>query len=142
MSLKDEYLAIKGNREAVTADEIVRWAAINKESDWHNKLEWNDERAGHSFRVWQVRQLLAIHIKKENVREIISLSIDRKTGGGYRLIDEVVASAPLRQIMINDALAELVRVRDKHRHLSEFAKVWAEIDLMADSIKPEQKEAV
>ena len=138
MSLMDEYLAIKGNRELVAPEEIHEWAAANPESNWHGRLEWDDAKAGHAHRLWQIRTLLAIHVKQgSNVREIISLSIDRRDGG-YRLLDEVIQSPSLRHILINDALAELVRVRKKHGHLVEFAKVWSDIDELTVTVPTEE----
>lgn len=132
MTIKDEYLLIKGNKEAVSPDEIVSWAEGNPNSEFYSRLEWDNAKAGHAYRIWQVRALLAIHVKtNSNVREIVSLSIDRKNGG-YRLLDEVMQSETLRLILINDALGELVRIRNKHRHITELAKVWSEIDSAAE----------
>ena len=54
------------------------------------------------------------------------LSIDRKAGGGYRKMSDVLKAPDLREIMLADALAELERVQLKYARVEELARVWAE----------------
>jgi hypothetical protein len=126
MSIRDELLAIKGNKELLIVDDAVQWAKDNPESMLHGRLDWDNETAGHQWRCQQIRQLIAVYvIEDEGHREMISLSIDRTHGGGYRSIDEVVPIQSLREIMLADALKDLDRLQQKYKRLEELASVWA-----------------
>lgn len=126
-ALRQEYKRIKGNRAKVHPHDVVQFAREHPTSEWYKQLEWDDGVAGEKWRVQQVRMLLAIHRVVErgsNVREIVSLSIDRKSGGGYRLLRDVMDNQDLQQVFINDALDELSRVRTKYQHIKRLSDVW------------------
>lgn len=130
MSLKDELLNFKNDDGLIVVEEAESWARNNPDSDLHRSLEWDDAKAGHQHRLWQLRRLIAIHIvSEEGVRQVVSLSIDRKSqGGGYRELGDVLRKPSLRDVMLRDALAELERVQAKYNTLQELAEVWAAKD--------------
>jgi hypothetical protein len=132
MSIEDELLAIKGDRELLLVDEAIAWAKDNPQSLLHGRLNWNDREAAQEHRRWQMRQLISVYITYEDGgRRFISLSIDRgKNGGGYRDLDEVREVPPLREMMLNDALAELQRMQLKYDYLQELARIWSEADVV------------
>jgi hypothetical protein len=130
--LEAELLQIKGDRELVTAEEILAWAERHRKSAWAAELEWNDRRAGREHRLNQVRQIiitLEITIG-ERTRRFYSLSIDRhnKMGGGYRDIKDILGNKTLYDVMLGDALAELGRMKEKYESLRELRKVWRELE--------------
>jgi hypothetical protein len=55
---------------------------------------------------------------------MVSLSIDRVQGGGYRSLDDVVAIPDLRQVLLEDAFRELGRIQAKYQRVQELASVW------------------
>src|SRR5436190_1724918 len=126
MTIREELLALKRKDGLIVAEDGVRWAKSHKDSALHRALEWNNTKASHNWRVWQIRQMIGIYIVSDTGRRtVVSLSIDRgKSGGGYRTIDDVLPHANLRETMLNDALAELDRVQHKYDHLNELASVW------------------
>lgn len=126
MTIKDELLNLQAaSGGLLKAEEAVAWASNNQESALYRSLEWDDVKAGHEYRVWQVRRLIAIHITtKEGVRQMVSLTIDRIDGGGYRDINAVISSPEMRTVMLADALAELDRVKLKYESLRELTEVW------------------
>lgn len=131
MSILEEFKLLKGNSELLTVETIVDWARDNPNSDFHKRLIWDDTRAGHLYRCWQVRTILAIHIRDDvKAREIISLTIDRvnRGGGGYRLTSEVLERPDLVTVMLSDALNELERVKAKYANLLELHNVWQEVE--------------
>lgn len=131
ISLKNELLALKNANGLIVPTEAVNWARENEESLLHSKLEWDDEIAGEKYRVEQVRQLIAVHITDaEGSRAAISLSIDRRSGG-YRLLDDMKARPDLRQIMLEDALAEFNRMQAKYQRVRELERVWAAVSTVA-----------
>lgn len=128
MTIRSELLAIKGNKALLVAEEGVAWAAKHPRSALHRSLEWDDSVAGHKYRVWQVRALIAITlVDAKGRREYLSLTGDR-VSGGYRSIEDAVRIPDLRAVMLEDALAELNRVRAKYRHLVELVRVFEEVE--------------
>ena len=109
---------------------MVDWAKKHRRSALHAALEWNNSKAGHAHRVWQVRQLISLHVVNETgQRQLVSLSIDRTAEhGGYRDINAVVRAKKLRAVLLADALGELQRVRDRYETVRELSRVWAEVD--------------
>lgn len=129
MTIKDELLAIKGSKEFLICEEAETWARSNPQSDLYHALEWDDARAGHEYRLVQIRHLVQIHITyADATRKFVSLSIDRtRSGGGYRDIDAVLADQALHDIMMADALRELERVRQRYEQLKQLQPIWAAV---------------
>jgi hypothetical protein len=136
--LEAELLQIKGDRELVTAEEILGWAERHKKSAWAAELEWNDRTAGREHRLNQIRRIiitLEITIG-ERTRRFYSLSIDRsKKGGGYRDVKDILGNKTLYDVMLGDALAELNRLKEKYESLRELRRVWRELEAAAKKRK-------
>lgn len=140
MSIKSELLSLKhaDPRNILHVGDVVRWARDNPTSALHHSIEWDDARAAEAHRYAQVRQLITIHVvSEEGTPLVVSLSIDRATGGGYRDMNDVGSLPDLRSIMLMDALNELERVRTKYARLQELAAVWEEADRAA-AAQPQQ----
>lgn len=129
MSIEAELLKIKGNKELLAAEEVVDWARTHTDSQLHKRLEWNDQKAGHEYRIWQARQLIALHITyASGERKFVSLTLDRsRERGGYRDLDDVLRNQSLYEIMLTDALNDLLRVEKKYERLKELKPVWAAV---------------
>jgi len=130
-SISAELLALRNGNGIINPTEAVGWAKKNPKSSLHGALEWDDDIAGERWRVWQVRQLISVHIVDANGgRRFVSLSIDRKHDGsnGYRPLDEVMNRPDLREIMLNDALHDLERVQERYKKLTDLQEVWAAAD--------------
>jgi len=130
MSIKEELLALQAEQGGILqVDPAIEWARRNPGSALYQSIPWDDAKAAQEHRRHIVRQLIAIHIVNvEGKREVVSLSIDRiKPGGGYRSVADVVATPPLREIMLQDALNELARVQAKYATVAELVKVWEEV---------------
>jgi hypothetical protein len=107
----------------------LEWARKNRRSALYNALDWQDREAAEKWRLQQVRSLITLHITfADGAPQVISLSIDRTSGGGYRSIGDVMKIPDLRKIAIMDALRDLERMRLKYQHLEELAKIWEELD--------------
>lgn len=138
-AIADELLALKSESGVVNPAAAVEWARKNKKSTLHANLEWDNSIAGERWRVSQVRQLIAIHIvDAEGGRRFVSLSIDRKHDGsnGYRSLDDIVARPDLREIMLKDALAELERVQERYKKLTELQPVWEQAAVVRERRRP------
>lgn len=139
LSIRSELLSIQHATpdNILHAADVVEWAQANSESALHRSIQWDDRKAAHEYRLWQVRQLITIHVVQEDSTPLlVSLSIDRIEGGGYRSISDVLPVPDLRAIMLADALAELQRVQAKYQRVEELQRVWQE----AESARREQQQ--
>lgn len=131
MSIRSELLSLQHSdpQNVLHVEDVVRWASENPASDLHRVIEWDDARAAHEHRLSQVRHLIQLHVvNDDNTPVLVSLSIDRRRGGGYRSIDEVGRVPELREVLLADALAELERVQTKYARVTELMRVWEEAD--------------
>jgi hypothetical protein len=129
--ISTELLKLKNQDGVINPAGAVEWARKHQKSNLHAALEWDDSIAGERWRVFQVRQLIAIHIvDAEGARKFVSLSIDRKHDGsnGYRELGDVIGRPDLRSIMLADALADLERVQARYAKLTELAPIWEQAD--------------
>jgi hypothetical protein len=131
-ALEAELLQIKGDRELVTAEEILVWSERHRKSAWAHELEWNDKKAGREHRLNQIRQvIITLEITiGDRTRRFYSLSIDRnnRRGGGYRDITDILRNRTLYEVMLGDAFNELERMKLKYDQVKELSKVWAELE--------------
>jgi hypothetical protein len=137
-----ELLALKNDNGMINPVEVVRWAKDHPDSRLHGSLEWDDVVAGYRHRLWQVRTLIAVHVvDADGGRQAISLSIDRTHDGGYRPIGDIMQRPNLRQVMLDDALAELQRVQAKYQRLQELEQVWIAANEVRATRAPRRKRA-
>jgi hypothetical protein len=127
-----EAIRLENNHHVLHVDHVVDWAKSHPDSALHGQFEWDNKKAAAEFRKVQARHLIAIHVVNvEGKRTLVSLTIDRVRGGGYRNVDDVGKLPDLRAVMIKDAIEDLERVRTKYAHVKELEKVWIEIDAAA-----------
>jgi hypothetical protein len=131
MSIATELLALQTASPdgMLHCEKAVDWAQKNKTSALYSALEWDNRKAGQQYRLWQMRRLVEIHvISAGNAPTLVSLSVDRAKGGGYRAVSDVANAPDLRQIMLADALAELQRMQIKYSRVEALASVWREVE--------------
>jgi len=131
LTIEKELLAIKGSSDMLVAEDVVEWARAHPKSKLHSELEWDDSKAGHNYRIWQVRRLIGLHITyADGDRKFVSLSLDRHngSGGGYRDVDDVLRDKTLYDLMLDDALRELERFRRRYDHLKQLKPLWTAVD--------------
>jgi hypothetical protein len=128
MTIKSELLQLQKRDGVLKPERAVEWARSHPKSALHASLEWDDNAAANEYRLWQIRRLIAVHVvSDEGVRQLVSLTIDRTVdGGGYRNLQDVLKSPSMRDRLLEDALADLERIRLKYHGLVELARVWEE----------------
>ena len=109
---------------------VVVDEARNEASPLHNSFEWNDSIAGEQWRIEQARRLIQVSVivldgHNEPVRAFVSLTTDRKDGGGYLLVQNVLSNKKRREQMLRDAAAELEFFTAKFNTIQELAEVNA-----------------
>lgn len=142
--VRDELQAIQDRSPdgMLHAEDVVEFARTHKTSALHGQFEWDVKKAAMEHWLWQARRLVQIYVVSGDGKPLlVSLTLDRSNGGGYRKMTDVVASKPLSQIMLDDALRELQRVRTKYERVSALTAVWTEIDRVVQSRAGEVEEA-
>lgn len=135
--VKNELESIRTKHGGILHPAAVIEFASDEDTELHKRFEWDDAKAGHSYRLWQARQLIKVVVERSEVNgnavEIpvyVSLSADRKDGG-YRSVREVYAEDELRRTLLADAKRELDRFKSKYKVLVELQEVFAAIDRVA-----------
>lgn len=130
MSVREELEQLVDINGLLHPRAVVEWARNHPGSELHRAFEWNVEKAAYAHWLWQARQLIIVHVRDDfGERTTFSLVSDRRHGGGYRDLEEVLNTEEMRQEAVTQALAELQRWRDRHTHLRpELAGIFRAID--------------
>lgn len=111
--------------------------ARNPNTALHKFFTWDDSEAAEKYRLIQAQRLI---IRYEvtivspgkppvTIRQLVSLTTDRKRGGGgYRCIEDVMADDAHRAQLLADAKSALGSLRKKYATLQELAGVWSAFD--------------
>ncbi len=127
------------NGGSLTASALLDGAKSNR-NVLHKAFEWDDAVAGHEYRLTQARTMIrsikVVYAEKPNssirVYETVTEAPtkdypERKV---YKSQPEILADPVLRDEMLGNAIADIVRYRRKYAELSELAVVFAAIDDM------------
>lgn len=140
MTVQEELEAIREDHDGILRAEDVVEYAKNPETALHKKFTWDDTQAAQQFRLMQARAVIRVNVFTPEptgltVRAYVSLMADRQTpGGGYRSLQEVMASEELRRRLLGQAMKEARAWRDKYKNLSELAGVFGAIDDIAQDV--------
>jgi len=141
-----DQLKAKNADGLLVPEEVVKFAKSPKTA-LHTQFEWDQTRAAHQHRLWQARHIIRVVVTFEaslqkDIPVWVSLESDRKRpGGGYRTRDAVMSDVETRTELLQQALKELTRVREKYEMLSELAGVFAAIDAAAAAAAKSAKAA-
>jgi len=137
-SIKEELTQIYNEHNGRVPPEAVVNFARDENTALHAEFEWDDTEAAHQFRLEQARKIIRLNIDvietpNGNVRMpvYVSLVSDRRGGGGYRALTDVMSSAEMRAQLLQQAIDELQRVRRKYESLRELTPVFAALDRVA-----------
>ena len=113
------------------AEKVVAWAAKHRKSALYAQFEWDDTKAANDHRVHQARQIIArfkvtvLPNDDTPFRMFVSLTSDRKNGGGYRLTDVVLNDEVHRSQAVIDAEKDAAIFAQKYAYLKEAASMIA-----------------
>ena len=125
----DELERIRGESGGMLNPGDVVSAAESPESVLHNCFEWNDQKAGCEYRIWQARMLIRVCVRlvpegpTEPVRVYVSLKNDRGDCG-YRSIVDVMGDDELRAKLLAEAKQDMISFRQKYSILKELANIF------------------
>lgn len=130
----DELAAItKRGRGHLDPQKAVKWAREHPQSTLHSMLEWDDSKAGHNYRVWQVRQIIVqvqVEYPDGKTRQVYVSPVQSRGAGGYTRLVDILSDEERREAFLADALAELERVCEKYQDLAELSGVRAAVRLV------------
>lgn len=88
----------------------------------HKHFQWDDNKAAEAFRKMQARQLIqkcVVTIEKApdvQIRAFVSMAADKVTGGGYRMMVDVLSDDDLKGQLLHEMQVTLVKWK-KQMHL-------------------------
>lgn len=132
-SIKEELLYLE-KRYGILDPKMVLDFASNEDTHLHSKFEWDDSKASYEYRLIQARKIIRLELEvisndkvEMRTKLFVSLKKDRRPGGGYRNIISVMSDDDRRTMLLEEAMAELARLRAKYSHLEELASIFAEV---------------
>jgi hypothetical protein len=125
VTIKRELQALKRNG-VIVPETVLEWARQHTRSALHRAINWDPAYNVNAHLLHQVRSLITLHIRTIDRKPgAVSLSIDRTAKGGYREVDEVMSSAQLRRVMLEDALHEVELLQQRFAELHELELIWS-----------------
>lgn len=106
----------------------------------HAEFEWNDRKVAYEARLQVARQLL-MHVtittpERKEMRMFVSLSTDRvNEGGGYRVIDDVLAAPDDRKQHAEDIMKRILQIARDYWYLTELTPVYDAIYAATKKVK-------
>lgn len=134
--IKEELEALAEANNGVLKPRDVVDFARNPDTALHSRFEWDYSKAAEAYRLWQARQVIKITltvIEREDKDEIIvptfvSMSDDRRNGGGYRLLVDVMSDDEQRQNLLRQAHRDFKSWQAKYQQLKELEPVFKQMD--------------
>lgn len=113
------------NEGIIKAENILKWAQENQDSELYKCFEWNDDKAASFYRLTQARQIIAnLRVVKISGGETILL---RKrfllhSAGGYLDVDHISAGTEIGEELLNQAKDDLDEWNDRYREIEHICK--------------------
>jgi hypothetical protein len=134
--VKSVLIEIARRHSGILKPEVVVSVAREPSSVLHSYFEWNNSKAADAYRLEQARQLIRVNVtvigENPDTRNIyVSLSTDRISGGGYRVLADVLKDDDLRRVLLSDSVREMEHFIKKYNNLKELSRV---IDTMKNVV--------
>jgi len=122
------------NGGALTPDALLE-RARSSNSAVHDHFEWDDGKAAHLHRISQAGDLIraiTIDVTHSNVEPPKTIrafvSVEREGQRSYTSTVHALSDADLRRQVVAKAWADLEAWRERHRDLTEFARIFSAMD--------------
>jgi hypothetical protein len=119
-------------------DVVVEYAR-DENSPLHRSFTWDDTAAARAHRLWQARQLISAQVTiipstNKEIDAFVSLDSDRRNGGGYRMIVEVMSDEVRRAELLRQAAREARAWARKYQDVRELSNVRGHVEAFAQSV--------
>ena len=132
------------NDGRLTPEQVVAAAKSNRHP-LHKHLEWNDERAAHSWRLQQARQIINIVMVDtedgETERAFISVN-EKGRGRAYRDSITIKGDATLQLEVMRQAITDLKAFQTRYREMDHICDKIAIIEQDIQEMLAEKGEPV
>jgi hypothetical protein len=134
--IANELAKLSRRRGFLTPQQVVA-AAKDQKSPLHGCFTWDDSKAAHAHRLWQARELIAsveFEPTKDHApfRAYVHIRNDGEVDGRYVSTIDALSDPETRKVVLQRALGDLDRVRERYEQLSELASVWRAIKKAAE----------
>lgn len=111
----------------------------------HKCLEWNDKKAGHEYRLYQIRNIVncvTVEIEGRTITAFPDVRLSKEDTDSTSpipsrianiTIEEVLSDPDLRRRKANMILNQLIRLRREHQAFTELSVIWRAIDEVAEA---------
>lgn len=128
------YEEIGRDTEKIKPEEVLN-IARNPETELHKCFEWDDAIAGEKYRLEQARKVIQFIVVKEDESDpnkppkrpirVFERSIESRT---YAPIQIIARNEDEYQNLLNRAMDELRKFRERYAHIAELESVIEAID--------------
>jgi hypothetical protein len=144
VKVKSELKKISGKYNGLLRPRDIVNFARNTKTALHKCFEWDNKKAGEEYRKEQARRLIRVYVVEykhphrtaKPIRAIVSLPMDRrKSGGGYRYLENVMSDKEFKAELLKSALDDLETFKQRYQTLRELAGIFKAIDHVAEEIE-------
>lgn len=137
-TLREQLQAIYDRNDALTSELVVEEAS-KPDHPLHSRFNWDNEEAGHQWRLHQAGELIRsvkISFKPSEDEEERTVrvfhAIRTNTGHSYEPIEKVVANPVAQEILLRDMEREWRQMFARYKNLEAFAAmVQKDLQLVA-----------
>lgn len=128
--LRSQLLAIRTARGELTPRTVLA-EATREDHPLHDHFEWNDEVAGHKYRLDQARSLIrSVRVTYKPHDEMgqpetgrAFISVPRPTGRSYEPVEEVAENAFLTQLALQEMERDWRTLQRRWGRFEEFSRL-------------------
>lgn len=103
----------------------------------HNAFEWNNEAAAENWRLHQARHIIgSLIVKREEKEPVRAYFKIERTDTKYTHINAILKSEADTELLLKNALAELIAFRRKYNALKELVGVFNAIGELENATPP------
>lgn len=143
--IRQELEALAEANNGILRPEAVVEFAKDPNTTLHGRFEWDDTEAARQYRIWQARQIIKVVVNvlpneaETEYQVFVSLKEDRRNGGGYRALVDVMSDEEMRKRLLAQANEDFKLWQKKYQQLKELAPVFdkmAEIMTLTEAAEP------
>jgi hypothetical protein len=110
--------------EGFTTEQVLEYATP-KRSPLHRFLEWDDKKAGNSYRLWQCRKLISLMIlnEVEGERAVISFKLNEETKRGYWTVETIMTDKDLKKAALHQLYKDAISLYQKYQKFNEVFEI-------------------
>ena len=134
-----ELSRIEKSTGMVTPEAVLERATV-KGSALHDHFEWDDSKAGHQYRLQQAGELIrsiTVETSRSNIlpSQPVRAFVNVEEAGSrhYTSTARAMGSKELRDQVLAKAWRDLEAWRQRYAELTEFARIFQEIDQARDA---------